>query len=567
MTGKKEVTEQSSRRRTKNRDKTSIGDKNNYHPPDFDTDFKGLFFYATANGIGRTDGKSWTPEALTEAINSKMPTSSSIDLRTIQFWFQESNNGISNANIDWLSRVFSGGNNEMARLWRVKLFEAKKKTSQSRKAKTNEKDITAEVIRDTPNTGVTSGTSSNTDSISQNNNSTSFFPAQREGRRSKFVLSNTRTIAELSEKAFHSSNILMLPSFIWVVGYLLLFLTIIGGVHHLTYSLSGDVQKQIGFIWSLSWTLNPGIMIPSYIMIIHKMLSYWKYRARHGICRNFDKQQSLNEWYEQVHNYRHVLRIVFFTAWGIVFFIQWYGIHYINLVNSGSSNLLIDWYFASLVRPDVISLNQMLLISFVGWWYMGMIFWFVLLGLAFAYLIIFDFCNLVDTKTNADADELLEAANRLVRMLVISTIFCILIATIMKAQAAFIISYNSNILNWLVDDFQKAFDMGFRSRTVMSNHAIPYVTSFALCSLGAFIFFYSLIQVRSTLTDALKSRDGYLVSFLFRPVISISIVLINYLTIGIITGFTIIFALTLAIVIFYILTGHKIFSSRQIKIE
>ena len=145
-----------------------------------------------------------------------MPPSSGIDLRAVQFWFQENDKGISNANIDWLSKIFSEGNKELARLWRVKLLVAKKKSSQKRKLKTNKEVIKTSAIGGTGEISVTPGTNLPTDIINKKNNSSfgvpqtktsvSLFPLQRKSRQSKSAIYNTRTIAELSENAFHSQT-------------------------------------------------------------------------------------------------------------------------------------------------------------------------------------------------------------------------------------------------------------------------------------------------------------------------------------------------------------------------
>src|SRR5690606_4896825 len=91
-------------------------------PQQTSEDFKELFARLAASGAGRpadrqgfADG-SWTPRSLAEAISSIEANRDGIELRAVQVWFQDNDNGISTENMRWLARIFGCDDPEAASL-------------------------------------------------------------------------------------------------------------------------------------------------------------------------------------------------------------------------------------------------------------------------------------------------------------------------------------------------------------------------------------------------------------------------------------------------------------------
>tara|TARA_B110001450_G_C17628609_1_gene484275 strand:+ start:1159 stop:1674 length:516 start_codon:yes stop_codon:yes gene_type:complete len=105
--------------------------------------FKQLFARLAAEGAGRpVDTKGvpdgpWTPELLTDAICAIDANQAGIEIRTVQIWFQENDNGIGAENIRWLARIFGCNDPESTSQWQVRLQTAKTQLTNDRRAKQN----------------------------------------------------------------------------------------------------------------------------------------------------------------------------------------------------------------------------------------------------------------------------------------------------------------------------------------------------------------------------------------------------------------------------------------------
>lgn len=105
--------------------------KNNkfYVAPQRETaNFKQVFARLAAAGAGRpvdADGfpdGPWTPEKLADAISAIDANTKGIEVRAVQVWFQDNDNGISNENIRWLARIFGCDDPEATSVWQTELM-------------------------------------------------------------------------------------------------------------------------------------------------------------------------------------------------------------------------------------------------------------------------------------------------------------------------------------------------------------------------------------------------------------------------------------------------------------
>ena len=254
----------------------------------------------------------------------------------------------------------------------------------------------------------------------------------------------------------------------------------------------------------------------------------------------------------------------------IVFLLQWVGIHLYNLVTNGGSNILIDWYFAYLVRPDAISRAEMIGVSLLGWIYMGLIFWLVLLGLVFTYIVSNEFSQLLAGEYDqrergyshtVDWRTILRVGNVLVHKVFISSIVCIFIGTVMKLQAAYVVSFSENFISWLRQDIRNFVSLTFEAPLSMPHTTIPYITSFALNFFAIFVFGYALSQIYVGLTQALRRRRKALVFSSYRIFFVTSLVVVNYLTLASFVGFTILLIAAVLATFFCLLSYQDTFAA------
>lgn len=518
------------------------------NPPKSNLDLKQILQFAVAQGIGRpivADGfadKAWSSEMLAEAVSLIETNPTGVETRTVQHWLQNNNAAISHANLRWLARIFGCNDPDCVAIWLDALIEGKRLLKE--KVKREKKTI----LRP----GDAIGSIKPQPSILENSQ--------------KYVEADKRHfIASFSERIFHGKSVINLASINWFGWYLLLFATMITGIHQISYNLSNGTIKQIGFVWSVSWTINPILVIPIFTIIVYKMISYWKFKGRGIILQTTNHQSVISGWDDTIQNNGILFKLTFFSSWFFVFLLQWLGIHLYNLLNEGSSNILIDWYFTYLVRPDVISFNKMILVSFLGWAYQGLIFWFVLLGLAFTYIVANDFFELM-TKEQDSArikqisegrlQEILDVGNVLTHKIFLAVIVCILVATFMKLQAAYVVSFSPNLLAWLFQDSYNFFTLDYVSSARMSNTTIPYFTSFALGFFALFIFIYGFSQINYCIKNSVQEYPVKLTISSHRVFWVLGLVVINYLALASFVGFSILFLITLAVVAISIL-GYK----------
>ena len=110
-------------------------------PPNDGSNFKVLFSHLAATGAGRpVDGDGvpegpWTPELLAEAISLIDADGSGVDLRTVQFWFQDNDKGIRPESIRWLARIFGCGDPDATSEWQAHLSAAKSRLLAERRAR------------------------------------------------------------------------------------------------------------------------------------------------------------------------------------------------------------------------------------------------------------------------------------------------------------------------------------------------------------------------------------------------------------------------------------------------
>lgn len=98
-----------------------------YLAPLANKNFKELFNWCVSSGVGMPVGEDgypigpWTAELLTDAISNINENASGIEIRTVQFWFQDNYKGAGPTNIRWLAKIFGCDDPNLVRDWHLEL--------------------------------------------------------------------------------------------------------------------------------------------------------------------------------------------------------------------------------------------------------------------------------------------------------------------------------------------------------------------------------------------------------------------------------------------------------------
>ncbi|PRZ45576.1 RcgA family putative transporter [Tritonibacter scottomollicae] len=472
-------------------------------PPGQDGTIKEILRFAIANGAGRAvdrDGISpgpWSPDQLTDAISEIDKNSVGVDLRTVQLWFQENDKGISADNIRWLARIFGCGETNATSEWQTALaagqqrLNAKRRQRRRRAAPSDEyattEQLDIEVAKDpTPSAG--GGL------------------YQEKDERDGFNL------AKRSEALFNARNSLNLPIAVWTTCGILWFSTYILGVHSVTYSPASGLDKQVGFYWSISWTIGEMALLPVFLILVSDLISFWKNEGRSSLCVSGCNEVDESGWLRRVENfsfsYWAILLICFFG----IFLLQWAGVYLKPLLEGQPGKAMVDWILVTLVKPEIATKIEMISVSFFAFFYSGLIYWFFFVGLLLLYKITSDFRQVYEDQKNRSSERLDEMATkvsmRIMHGLFRCTVLGVMLATSIKLNAAYLVSDGQNILIWLVQDALIFIGTGIDRWSWLSQSPSPFFTSFLLLFITTFVFFLCSVQIYHVLEgSSRRSKD------------------------------------------------------------
>jgi hypothetical protein len=480
------------------RDKTLILNNKKYlSPPPINSDFKELFAQAASAGAGRpVDDEGfhagpWTPELLVDAISRINSNGAGVDLRTVQHWFYKNDKGISAENIRWLARIFGCGDPEATSVWQAELKASQLRLTAKRKEKRR-----TQVVPGQTSVGIA-------------------LPEQKvflpvpAGVQATQPSSRIVNLARACDAMFSGHAMLNLPASVWAGWVILGFLTYIMGVHSVTYSPMGGVEKQVGFFWAPNWTLLELVILPFFLVTVVGLLAYWKVKRR-----SFETWRTESEfvsWESRVESFSASHWAVITVCFVIVFLIQWSGIHMRALANGDAGNLMMDWSLLAIVRPEVISVSEATVLSMLAFLYTGFICFLFLTGLVLTCTLVQDFYELCGDPNcfpvEASKTAVGETGAKLMRHIYHATLLGIWIATCIKLQAMYLLSDGHNILEWLLTDFRHVFDFGYEVSNALNKRALAHFSSFLLLFSTCFVFAFSFVQITRVLERALAQKD------------------------------------------------------------
>lgn len=488
--------------------------KNNkyfYRPNETDDDIKELLIRLAAIGAGRpvdSEGmpvSSWTAETLTEALAEVSDDDSTLDIRSVQHWFQSNERGISSGNIQKLAQIFGCDDPVAVGDYRVLLTRANARLATKRK-------------------------------LAKKSVVHSLGSAVKEIKHIK------RGIAEVViDNLVGKVSVFTLPSFVAMGNIFLIFFAFTLDLHDARYRTAIG-PKQVGLLWAPNWTLIEFIFLPLFLIGVHQVYNYWNdwVRSLSMSYVDFSKYEVIRRKILNSHNL--ILWTIVIICIGIVFVYQWFGIYFHSFSNDDIGKLAVSWILLPLVA-DGYSLNYLhYVISFLAFFYTGLICFLYLLCLLVLQVIVQNFVAALPTLfsfrelNERNNGEVHCISERLISIYYVCGTVGILIPICIRIDYVYLQSDAANIFLWLLADFQSLWTVGDsalsgqKSMASISSLLLYWITvaSFAFCFIKLFI-------VRSRYS---ANASYFSTWFSVLAITSLGFLLICFPLIGMINGFT-----------------------------
>ncbi|SFH28482.1 hypothetical protein SAMN04488020_109112 [Palleronia marisminoris] len=446
-------------------------------PPATEHDFKSLLQVAIAAGVGRqmpSTGDSvqpWTAEALTTAINQNESRGSVIDLRTVQRWLApHGRGGVSVPNLSRLAVVFGGGDPTRTRSWQMALMRARERTRVEQR------------------NGMADSQSEDRVLIS-------------DEKWSDVELNRKPSLARSWESLFSGDDALRLSILIWAAYAVNGLLSGILSLLSVSYSVTSDLSKEVGFIWAPTWTILPALILPLFVMRLSDILAHWRY---YGRCRLLENASSDNctpkdtlAWDARLDGTSFPFWVILVLCVGGVFLAQWAGIC-LRLYADGEAGIYqIDRNLLTLVRPDYIGPVASALTSMFGYLYSALYVLIFLTGLMFLFVLAGDYEMLArNTKgVQIDGGSAIREGSWIALAAFDAALLIGWAAISIKLQAAYLSSDAPNILLWLFRDFTAALGLAADLNGRLPNTSVSHFTTFLMIAVANFALFVCATRV------------------------------------------------------------------------
>lgn len=539
--------------------------KNNkfYVAPQRETaNFKQVFARLAAAGAGRpvdADGfpdGPWTPEKLADAISAIDANTKGIEVRAVQIWFQDNDNGISNENVRWLARIFGCDDPEATSEWQTKLMASKERLAierrEKKKCQPNGSAVAHQVLSEPTQPKVFAETArDDPEDI-----------GQRSLRRPH------TTLAMRCERLLSGATSLNLQ-----IAYLMVFcglglMNYVLGTLSVTYSPQEGLNKQVGFIWAPTLTILPLLVLPTLIFFISNMITYWRQKGRsHCIS---DRAMSINSksnaaWYARVNDFSFSFCAIVLFGVLFVFGFQWAGIYLPAYLSGDANGVQIDRYLVTLERPEVISTNEAMVLSAVGYLYTASYIIVFMLGLLFSLIITLDYDDICTTSelesATIDRPLLRREGQKIVWAVFRIVVFALWLAMLVKLQITYLQSDSKDFVTWLRTDAAVALDASVTPNGWLENSSISHFTTFMMMIVSVTIFIVCIMKMRSNFnrlalydSDYPFMHDKPTVTSMF---LVITLLTLSLLSVGRLNGFSIVLAMS-ALASVYVFAGPKL---------
>lgn len=490
-----------------------------------DRDFKELFKHLADMGAGRPldqDGAPvgpWTPELLTRAISQIRSNPGGIEVRTVQYWFQENDRNVSSDSIRWLARIFGCNDPVATAEWQAELSAANRRLKEKRK---NRQLDTHDPLEQAPTSPLNPI------------NEIAPTPAESDSKR-HFDL------ARRTESLFCGSP-LNLPASVFAGAVALGFASHFLGNHEVTFDISDGHTKQVGFLWAPNWTILFMAFMPLFFSVVSELLFFWKDEGRQRVTPRSGRDQNVNTSWEgnieaSVFTFRAILLICLFFVGAF----QWVGVRLLPLLRGGG-DYATDWGSLALVRPEVISVPEAIAFTGFAYLYMCVCFYLFFAALVLLYSIAQDFGKV---RASSRAEQDMENQNetsmvgaRVMQGIFRCTVLAIFVAVCMKLQSTYLASGGTDILRWLTSDMVSALNATSRPERLGDYSAPNHFSSLLIVLAAIFVFLHGV----SRLDVGSRNRIA-----LWMMVTTVGLLVAGYLLIGAFAGFSVLLGIAFLI--------------------
>jgi len=476
-------------------------------------DFKQLFSHLADLGAGREVDENgfpqgpWTPELLANAISLIDANHTGVDLRTVQFWFQDNDKGISAENVRWLARIFGCDDPQATSLWQAELSASKTRLIAKRRL-ARQPEVTPLAISAEAGGAEASAVDPP--------------PAPITGI----------SIARRSEAIFGSTSYLDLPASIFAGAVALGFMSVFLGVHSVIYDNEAGLPKQVGFLWAPNWTFLFLVFMPLFLSSVVAILNYWKIQGRPSIIAVSNHNQSNKGWIQKVEQSSYTFGAVFLICIGFAGIFQWVEVRLRPLL-TGEAGHAPDWGSIALTRPDIISIGQEAFFTGAAYLYMCVCFYIFFVALILLYTLTYDLWHIDQTSGIEDNSNYIKERRRVTDKVMRGVFQCVILGLIvaicMRLQSSYLITDSKNVPTWLINDAKMViFGAGNAVRT--TDHISPtHFTSLIVALATTVVFAYSSIRLR------------YIVGYgglIAKMTACVAFLIATYLLVGAFTGFS-----------------------------
>lgn len=525
--------------------------------------FKVLFARLAAEGAGRpvdqhgiADGP-WEPESLAEAISCIEANGKGIELRAVQVWFQDNDNGISNANIRWLARIFGCNDPEETSKWQAELMAAKDRLTAERREKrrraceaessTEQLQATGFLPESEPNVAAT-----------DHEGATRSEPSKR----------TARTLAEKCEWMLSGSASMNLMIVYWLVFCGLGFMNYVLNTLSVTYSPFEGLEKQVGFIWAPTLTVLPLIALPLFIFLVSDLNTYWKRVGRSKCTARAVMSVDANShagWYAKVNNFSFSFWAITLFCLLFVFGFQWAGIYLPAYLSGDPNGVQIDRYLVALVRPEVISIPEAVVLSFVGYLYTASYIAVFMFGLLFLVIIVLDYHDICTTSdlegSTVDSNEIRREGQKIVWGGFRIVVFALWLASLVKLQITYLSSDSPNFVSWLRTDTLAVFGATDMPNGWLDNSSISHFTTFMMMVVTVTIFIVCALRIQSVFERVSVYDQNYPIArdqrALAKMLMVLALLSLNLMLVGRFTGFSFFLAFSI-LASLHVLSGPRL---------